>query len=304
MDVSIIIVNFNTRDLLKNCIESIYKYTNAVSFEIIVSDNGSKDGSVEMIKKDFPEVILLENNANLGFGKANNKGLDIAKGKYIFYLNSDTVLLNDACKIFFDFWENSPEKDSIGALGANLLDDDMNIIHSGGQFPSKKSLLKELGFMFCLNIFLSILYIFRIDGGRFRKLKKSEEHKTGKLDFITGADLFMKNNDFARFDENFFLYYEDTDLQFNTNKNGLSSILIDGPEIKHLCGGSVGEAFNIKRKGSYSRIQFELSRVLFSKKNLGSKPFVFALKMIISLIWINPFLFGNTKKFYKKLWKI
>lgn len=304
MDVSIIIVNFNTKDLLKNCIESIYKFTKSVSFEIIVSDNGSKDGSVEMIKKDFPEVQLLENNANLGFGKANNKGLDIAKGKYIFYLNSDTVLLNDACKIFFDYWENSSEKDSIGALGANLLDDDMNIIHSGGTFPSKKSLLKELAFMFCLNIFLSILYIFRIDGGKFRKLKNSEERKIGKVDFITGADLFMKNNDFARFDENFFLYYEDTDLQFNTTQNGLSSILIDGPEIKHLCGGSVGEAFNIKRKASYSRIQFELSRVLFSKKNLGSKAFVFILKLIISLIWINPFLFGNTKNFYKKLWKI
>ena len=107
MDVSIIIVNYNTKKLIKNCINSIYKHTKDVDFEIIVSDNGSVDGSVEMIKSEFPNVILIENNANLGFGAANNRGLKIAKGKYIFYLNSDTVLLNNAVKYFFDYWENA-----------------------------------------------------------------------------------------------------------------------------------------------------------------------------------------------------
>ena len=96
MDVSIIIVNYNTCELTRNCLKSVFEQTKNIDFEVIVSDNGSKDGSVEMIKKEFPYVILIENNANLGFGAANNRGLKIAKGKYIFYLNCDTILLNNA----------------------------------------------------------------------------------------------------------------------------------------------------------------------------------------------------------------
>ena len=127
MDVSIIIVNYNTKQLLKDCLNSIYEHTENISFEVIVSDNGSKDGSIEMLKAEFPQVILIENNANLGFGKANNKGLAIAKGKYIFYLNSDTILLNNAVKLFFDYFEENGKKENIGALGCNLLDKQGNI---------------------------------------------------------------------------------------------------------------------------------------------------------------------------------
>ena len=116
-DVSIIIVNYNTMDLTRNCLKSVFEQTKDISFEVIVSDNGSNDGSIEMIKSEFPQVVLIENNANLGFGAANNRGLKMTKGKYIFYLNSDTVLLNNAVKNFFDYWENSPEKEKIGAFG-------------------------------------------------------------------------------------------------------------------------------------------------------------------------------------------
>ena len=128
MQLSIIIVNYNTKSLLRNCLTSVYDLTSDITFEIIVSDNGSTDGSIEMLKTEFPQVILIENNANLGFGAANNRALDIAKGKYIFYLNSDTVLLNNACKIFYDYWESAQNKDSIGAIGANLLDKDNNVL--------------------------------------------------------------------------------------------------------------------------------------------------------------------------------
>ena len=88
MDVSIIIVNYNTKNLTINCLSSIYEQTKDISFEIIVSDNGSTDGSIEMIKSNFTKVIVIENKENLGFGKANNRGLKVATGKYIFYLNN------------------------------------------------------------------------------------------------------------------------------------------------------------------------------------------------------------------------
>ena len=158
MQVSIIIVNYNTKELIKNCINSIYKYTQDIQYEIIVSDNGSTDGSIEMLKSEFPNVILIENNANLGFGTANNRGLKIAKGKYIFYLNSDTVLLNNAVKIFYDYWENSSDKENIGALGCNLLDENFNIIHSFENFINAKKLLKDLTLDFLHILRLSIFF--------------------------------------------------------------------------------------------------------------------------------------------------
>ena len=105
MQVSIIIVNYNTKELLNNCLKSIYKYTKDIDFEIIVSDNGSTDNSISMLKTEFPQVVIVDNGKNLGFGAANNKGLEIAKGKYIFYLNSDTLILNNAVKIFYDYFE-------------------------------------------------------------------------------------------------------------------------------------------------------------------------------------------------------
>ena len=88
MDVSIIIVNYNTHELLRDCLISIYKHTTEINFEVIVSDNGSVDGSIEMLKQDFPQVVLIENNANLGFGRENNRGLAVATGKSIGYRDS------------------------------------------------------------------------------------------------------------------------------------------------------------------------------------------------------------------------
>jgi GT2 family glycosyltransferase len=135
MCVSIIIVNYNTKELLHNCLISIYEQTKDIEFEVIVSDNGSVDGAIQMVQLEFPNVIIIKNNMNIGFGAANNKGLDIARGKYVFYLNSDTVLLNNAVKIFYDFWENYSEKDELGAIGCNLLDGNFETTHSAGSFP-------------------------------------------------------------------------------------------------------------------------------------------------------------------------
>jgi len=95
-DVSIIIVNYNTCALLRDCLASIYERTGGIAFEVIVSDNGSTDGSIDMIRKEFPQAALIENNANLGFGAANNRGAAVASGEYLLFLNSDTTLENNA----------------------------------------------------------------------------------------------------------------------------------------------------------------------------------------------------------------
>ena len=101
IDVTIILVSFNTKNYTKNTIDSILKNTEYLKYEIIVVDNASDDGSPEMIEFFFPEIILIKNNKNIGFGKANNLAFKIARGKYFLLLNTDTLLLNNAVKIFY-----------------------------------------------------------------------------------------------------------------------------------------------------------------------------------------------------------
>ena len=302
MQVSIIIVNYNTKELLYNCLKSIYKYTKDIDFEIIVSDNGSTDNSISMLKTEFPQVVIVDNGKNLGFGAGNNKGLEIAKGKYIFYLNSDTLILNNAVKIFYDYFEAN-DNGKLGALGANLLNANNQVIHSYESFPGLKTAFKELFKMSVTNFILSCLYILHISPNKFVPSHRADFF-VGNVDFITGADIFMKNNDDARFDEDFFLYFEDTDLNKRLCDKDKERQIIDGPLIQHLCGGSVGSNYTIKRKATFSRIQFELSRVLYLRKHSNSKTGIFLVKVLITLIWLNPFLLKNTKKFIKELWTI
>ena len=133
MDVSIIIVNFNTKDITQKCIESIFQHTSDITFEIILVDNASSDGSVELFQKDN-RINLVKSDANLGFGRANNLGFQYATGKYIFLLNSDTLLKNNAVKLFYDTAEKEHCK-NIACWGTMLKDKNGNIGVSYGNFP-------------------------------------------------------------------------------------------------------------------------------------------------------------------------
>lgn len=304
MDVSIIIVNYNTCNLTRNCLKSVFGRTKDVDFEVIVSDNGSIDGSVEMIKKEFPQVYLIENNANLGFGAANNRGLKVAKGKYIFYLNSDTILLNNAVKFFYDFWENYPEKEIIGALGANLQNEKCEIIHSCGTFPKPgKEIWKVIRRTNVVWIKL-ILKLLRIDYTKYTKPTSYDKY-IGQVDYITGADLFVKNNELAYYDERYFLYFEETHLQYQMMKKGLRRLVIDGVEIVHLNGGSDSKAKDGRLDDyvSFGAIQFELSRIKFVKYNI-SRIYAGILKVLVWLFWQIPGFRKKTCSYRKAIWQI
>jgi len=134
-DLSIIIVNWNTKNLLKQCLESIKDHTKKISYEIIVIDNASTDGSADMVETDFPEVILIKNKTNKGYGRANNQGLIRAQGKYVLFLNSD-ITVNDNClDEMFDFMEDNPE---VGAASCKLTNPDGSLQPSCRRFPSFK----------------------------------------------------------------------------------------------------------------------------------------------------------------------
>ena len=302
LDVSIIIVNYNTKQLLADCLNSIYEQTKGIDFEVIVSDNGSVDGSIEMLKTDFPQAILIENNANLGFGAANNRGLAIAKGKYIFYLNSDTILLNNAVKIFFDYWEENGDKENIGALGANLIDAKEKATRSGGDFPIYKNELS----ISCHSIygFSKLLFLsFFLN----KKLPTPEKKQTilshGNVDYIIGADMFLKNDERAVFDQDFFMYYEEIFLQYKLYLQNKNRMIIDGPKIIHLEGASSKKitADIIHKEASFSAIQNKISRIIYFKKTGISSFKIFILKVATILLWLNPLLFKTNLKYIKDI---
>lgn len=234
MDVSVIIVNYNTKDMLADCIDSILKYTKDVSFEIIVSDNGSVDGSIEMMKEKYSTVSnirLIENGENLGFGAANNRALDVAQGKYILYLNSDTLLLNNAIYEFFSFYEKHSNPETLGCLGCQLVNLEGEKVSSFGNYITPVGMLKAI---------LHMWYVAKAHKpittrGAFETMPDMVELEG----YIIGADMFLLNDENARFDERFFMYAEETDLQWNSfTKNGRKNILISAPKIVHLEGGS------------------------------------------------------------------
>ena len=301
VDVSIIIVNFNTKDLLHNCLSSLFEQTKDIEFEVFVSDNGSTDGSLAMVKKEFPSVLIIDNQANLGFGAANNRALDKAKGKYVFYLNSDTVLLNNAVKIFFDYWENSEDKDNIGSLGSNLLNEEKQIIHSYGTLQENvwhdvKHNAKDL----LRSIKNSIPLLNKTHLGKAPDDVKPKY--VGEVGFVTGADLFVRNDSFARFDERYFLYWEDSDLQKTMALAGKKRLIIDGPEIQHLKGKSDKSRSVMQFYRGVSKINTQLSTCLYHRKFNRKKRFaIFTLKTVIFIMWLNPLLFGKTRHYISKL---
>jgi GT2 family glycosyltransferase len=240
MDVSVIIVNYNTYLLTLNCIESIYKYTSGVEFEIIVVDNNSIDRRIIDISSSFPDVKIFALDDNVGFGRANNFGFEKANGNFIFFLNSDTLLLNNSIKYFHDFFIDYSNKFEIGALGSILLDSNSlpNIKNSYSSFPSFFNLITTI----FKNFFGFSRYCNSILARRVSTKGFAE------VDFVIGADLFISRNvieSHSLFDPNFFLYWEEVDLQLRYKLDSLKVLLIEGPLIIHLEGSSSND--NLKK---------------------------------------------------------
>jgi GT2 family glycosyltransferase len=300
MDVSVIIANYNTKTFLRNCLESIYVQTKNINFEIIVSDNGSSDGSFEMIKNEFPQVIIIKNLTNLGFGAANNRGLDAAIGKYVFFLNSDTIFLNNVLKHFYDFYENYPNSDKLGVLGCNLYDENMRVSRSCWPFPS---VIQEIKYRVKLNIrllFFTICYLFKYNP-HFKEKSAEIKEIIGEVDgFICGADLFMKNDKSTRFDENFFLYYEETDLEYRLKERGKKIMLINGPKIIHYSGGSDFGKTMFEKYFSLSKIHFHISTIIYFR-NRNITRGIWFIKFLIVLYLCNPFQIKKTAKYINQI---
>jgi GT2 family glycosyltransferase len=239
IDVSIIIVNYNTKLMTNECINSILNCTKNNLIEIILVDNASTDGSKEFFISD-KRIKYIYSEDNLGFGKANNLGVSIANGKYVFLLNSDTILLDDVISKLFKFAEIN-NINNIGSIGTRLINQNLEDTLSFGQFTSPK------------RIYTRLLEKVKFKKNSYQSKIYAELQNKGfsKVDFVSGADLFILRNiydDVEGFDPDFFMYYEETDLQKRISRLGYQSFIINCKDIIHLDGGSFQDKLPFKRK--------------------------------------------------------
>jgi GT2 family glycosyltransferase len=230
MDVSVIIANYNTRQLLIQCLESVYSSIDNLEIEVIVVDNASSDDSVEHVIKNFPEVRLIQNNNNMRFAVANNQGIEIAAGKFILFLNSDTIVHKDAVSAMIN---ELSKIEKVGACGCRLLNKDGSLQRSVRSFPTFGSMMHR----HTIAKFLGIL------GHTRRKYKMSNfaYDKISSVDQVTGAVLMVKADLLKKIgwmDENLAFYFEETDLCYRIKQAGYEVYFVPAGKITHLGGGS------------------------------------------------------------------
>jgi len=230
MDVSIVTVSFNTRDLLQRTLESVRKSIKRLQYEVIIVDNNSGDGSVEMVREQFPEVILLTNSNNIGISRANNQGAARARGKYILFLNPDTVVNDNAVDELVEFLEHDKEA---GAVGCKLLNEDGSLQRSCGRFPK---LSIELATRTMLNrLFPKNAWLNQ------HKLVGWDYSTVREVEWATTACLLVRKEIFdalSGFDENIFIFYDDLEFCLRIHKAGSKVLFYPNVSVYHYHGGS------------------------------------------------------------------
>lgn len=256
MKLSIIIVSWNVGEDLLRCLESIKENLPCEKFEMIVIDNGSTDGTVKVVRKNFPEVVMVANDENRGFAVANNQGIKIAKGQYILLLNPDTIVHDGALDRLIGFMDDNPD---VGACGPKLLNEDGTTQRSVRRFPTFRAALYR-------HTIFSLAGLFR---GQYHKwLMKDFAYDTQKdVDQLMGSALLIRRSvidQVGKMDEIFFMYYEEVDLCYRIKKAGWRIVFMPEAVITHL-GGHSARQIPVER-----RIIMLTSLLTFFRKHRGT----------------------------------
>lgn len=286
VDISFIIVNWNTRDILINCLHSIYHTVKDIDFEICVVDNNSHDGSQEAVRKHFPDITLIENRSNTGFAYANNQALRIMEGRFAVLLNSDTVLQEGAIKSLLSFMKESSET---GLAGVQLLNEDGSKQNSIDNFPALET---ELLNKSILRLLFPSKYPSKI-----RNYDKPRE-----VNSVIGACIMARKeaiDEVGILDDDYFFFLEETDWCFRMHRKGWKVHHVPGVKVLHLAGHS-------KKKVPWqAQIEYYRSLYLFFRKNRSFGSYIILrvlkpLKVFISLSLIFPgnliLLFQNERQ--------
>jgi N-acetylglucosaminyl-diphospho-decaprenol L-rhamnosyltransferase len=240
MDLSIIVVSFNTRELLRACLDSIHAATTGRRCETIVVDNASSDGSAEMVAMSFPGVALIRNERNLGFAAANNQAMAVSRGRYLLLLNSDAVLLPTTLPALLTFMEQHPR---CGLAGAQLLNPDGSFQASYADFPT---LVGELLLM------TTLARLFRPP--TFPSYPAEESQVTREVDWVFGACMVVRRaavEAIGGLDEDYFMYSEETDWCYRLRQAGWSVGYVPSARVIHWSGQSASRVPERKRSQLY-----------------------------------------------------
>jgi GT2 family glycosyltransferase len=270
IDVSLCIVNWNTKYLTAQLIESIYKTVKNLSMEIFVIDNASTDGSKDYISDNYPEVVIIENSINVGYGAALNQALKISCGRYNMILNSDMVLLNKSLEKMVMFLDTNQDT---GAVGPICLDKNGDVGYSCGYFPKP--------WLMILERLLGSITPKCIEAPPLQVKPKIDGDSKIEVDYILGACILMKKqvwDEMGLFDERFFAYYEETDLCYRMMQKGHKRCLLPGAKVVHYHDASFSQV--PKKSNKY----FEESKIKYLEKHYGK---IIAKLYICANAWAN-----------------
>jgi GT2 family glycosyltransferase len=234
MELSVIVVSYNTKNLLKQCLASVFKYTKGINFEVLVVDNASEDDSAAMIKKDFLQARLIENKKNLGFAAANNQGIKQAKGKYVLLLNSDTILKENSLRKMIDWMEKN---NKVGVASCQLVYQDGSIQRTGGYFPNLLRIFSWMFFFDDLPLIKELIKPFHPHEPRTGWLSSQYFQKQHLQDWVTGAFFLVRKrviDQIGLLDEKFFMYVEEVEFCYRAKKAGWQVIYLPITKIVHL----------------------------------------------------------------------
>jgi GT2 family glycosyltransferase len=241
MDISVIIVNYHSAGMVIDCVNSIFDKTRGLSYEIIVVDNASGDGSVECLRETFGDRIkLIASPENLGFGKANNLGAAQASGKYLFLLNPDTILINDAIGILHDYMEANS---NVGVAGGNLYSPEMTPTPSFCRVFDDLDLEKKRASWGKL---LGERILAKLHIGVDKPMAEfNHSESPEKVAYIFGADMMLPRAIFEKaggFDPDFFMYGEEEELTWRITELGYDVMSVPQAKIIHLEGATLNAA--------------------------------------------------------------
>lgn len=236
MDLSIIVVNWNTKELLQDCLRSAWEGLDGIKGEIIVIDNASTDGSVGMVREDFPGTQLIANSENRGFAAANNQGFALARGRHILLLNSDTVVHDDVFARSVQYLDENPD---VGMMGCRVLNGDGSTQMTCSQFPTFANLL------------LQTFGVNRLGGSFFSRYQMLDWDRDDEreVEVISGCYLMVRAeviNEIGPLDEAFFCYGEETDWCRRCANAGWGLKFAPVGEITHFGSGSTRSVNHVR----------------------------------------------------------
>lgn len=270
VDLSIIIVNWNTRELLADCLASIYANPPGCAFEVMVVDNGSTDGSREMLKERYPQVRLIESPTNLGFGAANNRAAEVAQGEYLLLLNSDTLVHPGAVDALLAHLRSHPQT---GIVAPRLLNADGSLQVSAHPMPS---LGREVW---------RLLHLDRLRAVSQYPPAYWQSQAAQKAEVLMGACLLVRRQDYlglGGFDERFFMYSEEVDLCKRYQNAGWGITYLPAVAITHLGGQTA------RLMPDQMFVELHRSKVRFFRKHYG----VFQTAVYKAVLWLSAAAHG------------